>query len=212
MAIELISRGNALGMMRHLPDGIVDFLLTIPPESGSKNKWRSDFALDEFWKQARRIVSENGCIAIIAQPPFSYKIATSAADIFRYEWIIKAKGRPSKSSTGPLLNHASVLIFYKKKPFFNPQPAAIKNSGPAVSDILPFAVALDHPVNIAIYLIKTYTDKNMTVFDPFMGTGATGCGCKITERSFIGFEENENIFKTAVDNISKTKMIGSNSF
>lgn len=51
------------------------------------------------------------------------------------------------------------------------------------------------------YLIKTYTDKGMTVLDNCMGSGTTGLACINTERDFIGIEKEENYFKVSCDRI-----------
>ena len=47
------------------------------------------------------------------------------------------------------------------------------------------------------YLIKTYTNENMTVFDPCMGSGTTGIACKNTNRNFIGIELEDSYFEIA---------------
>lgn len=53
------------------------------------------------------------------------------------------------------------------------------------------------PVALLSYLIKTYTDKGMTVLDNCMGSGSTGIACLDTERVFIGIEKDENYFNIA---------------
>jgi len=58
------------------------------------------------------------------------------------------------------------------------------------------------PIELLQYLIKTYTDEGMTVFDATMGSGSTGVACKNTNRSFIGIEKDENYFKIAEQRIN----------
>ena len=58
------------------------------------------------------------------------------------------------------------------------------------------------PVELMEYLIKTYTNEGMTVFDATMGSGSTGVACKNTNRSFIGIEKDENYFKIAEQRIN----------
>jgi len=58
------------------------------------------------------------------------------------------------------------------------------------------------PIALLEYLIKTYTDEGMTVFDATMGSGSTGVACKNTNRSFIGIEKDENYFKIAEQRIN----------
>ena len=53
------------------------------------------------------------------------------------------------------------------------------------------------PVALLEYLIKTYTDKKMTVLDNCMGSGSTGVAAKNTNRKFIGIELDQNYFEIA---------------
>jgi DNA modification methylase len=53
------------------------------------------------------------------------------------------------------------------------------------------------PIELLEYLIKTYTNKGMTVFDATMGSGSTGVACKNTNRDFIGIEMNDEYYDIA---------------
>ena len=63
-----------------------------------------------------------------------------------------------------------------------------------------------HPTEKTIelfeWLIKTYTNEGMTIFDPCMGSGTTGVACKNTNRSFIGIEKDAEYFKIAEQRIN----------
>jgi site-specific DNA-methyltransferase (adenine-specific) len=58
------------------------------------------------------------------------------------------------------------------------------------------------PVELMEYLIKTYSNETMTIFDPCMGSGTTGVACKNLNRFFIGIEKNEAYFKIAEQRIN----------
>ena len=60
------------------------------------------------------------------------------------------------------------------------------------------------PVALFEYLLKTYSNENMTIFDPCMGSGTTGVACKNLNRKFIGIEKDETYFKIAQDRIAAT--------
>jgi DNA modification methylase len=53
------------------------------------------------------------------------------------------------------------------------------------------------PVELAEYLIKTYTNPGDTVLDNCMGSGTTGVACLNTGRKFIGIEKYEKYFAIA---------------
>ena len=65
----------------------------------------------------------------------------------------------------------------------------------------------DHPTqkpnDLLEYLIKTYTNENDIILDPFMGSGTTGVACKKLNRNFIGIELDKNYFDIAKDRIEK---------
>lgn len=80
-------------------------------------------AVPGLWTHYKRIIKDNGCIALFAQAPFDIKLANSNQSWYRYEWIIQ-KTRPTghlNARRAPLKAHEKVLIFYKKPPTFNPQ-------------------------------------------------------------------------------------------
>lgn len=55
----------------------------------------------------------------------------------------------------------------------------------------------EKPVALLEYLIKTYTNERNLVLDNCMGSGSTIVACIRTNRRYIGFELNEDHFKTA---------------
>lgn len=58
------------------------------------------------------------------------------------------------------------------------------------------------PVTLFEYLLKTYSNEGMTIFDPCMGSGTTGVACKNLKRNFIGIEKDEGYFKIAEQRIN----------
>lgn len=60
------------------------------------------------------------------------------------------------------------------------------------------------PVALFEYLIKTYTNAGETVLDNCIGSGTTAVACINTNRNFIGFENDEEYHKIAMDRITET--------
>lgn len=58
------------------------------------------------------------------------------------------------------------------------------------------------PLDLVKNLILTYSNEGDVVFDPFMGSGTTGLGCKNLNRSFIGCEIFEDYFNIAQSRIN----------
>lgn len=116
-------RGDCLELMKDIPSASIDFIFTDLPYGGTHNSWDKQLDLDNLWQEYKRIIKNHGCIALWAQPPFSFNIASKAMDIYRYEWIIektKATGHLN-SKRMPLKAHESIQIFYKHLPTYNPQ-------------------------------------------------------------------------------------------
>ena len=55
------------------------------------------------------------------------------------------------------------------------------------------------------YLIKTYSNEDMTILDPFMGSGTTGVAAKELGRSFIGIEISPEYYEIAKNRIKNTQ-------
>jgi len=60
------------------------------------------------------------------------------------------------------------------------------------------------PIELLKYLIKTYTNKGMTILDNTMGSGSTGVAAKMLQRNFIGIEKELNYFEIAQKRIDNT--------
>ena len=59
------------------------------------------------------------------------------------------------------------------------------------------------PLSLMKYLILTYSNKEQTVLDPFMGSGTTGVACAELGRGFLGIEINKKYFDIACKRIKE---------
>jgi site-specific DNA-methyltransferase (adenine-specific) len=59
------------------------------------------------------------------------------------------------------------------------------------------------PVELLEYFVKTYSNIEDVILDPFMGSGTTGVACVKTERKFIGIEINEKYFDISCKRIDE---------
>jgi len=62
----------------------------------------------------------------------------------------------------------------------------------------------DHPAQMPIEVMERVIGilpEDLTVIDPFLGSGTTGLACKNLNRDFIGIELDEDYFKIARDRI-----------
>lgn len=115
--------GNCLEILPTLTDNSVDMVLVDLPYGTTACKWDSIIPLDKLWQQYNRICKEDGAMVFTAAQPFTTMLAASNLDNFRYEWIWeKPQGtNPMNAKVMPLKSHENILVFYRKKPVYNPQ-------------------------------------------------------------------------------------------
>lgn len=115
--------GECLEEMAKLDDNCVDMILTDLPYGTTACKWDSIIPLDEMWEQFNRVCKVDGAMVFTAQQPFTTTLAASNLKNFRYEWIWeKPQGtNPMNAKVMPLKSHENILVFYRKKPVYNPQ-------------------------------------------------------------------------------------------
>lgn len=128
-----LMQGDCLEMMKAIPDGSVDMVLTDPPYGTTACKWDSIIDLPLMWEQLKRIIKPNGAIVMTASQPFTSILVGSNLEGFKHEWIWE-KNRGSNFGAAkyqPLKEHESVLVFSKsgKKVSYFPIKEERKGSG-----------------------------------------------------------------------------------
>lgn len=115
--------GDCLNLLPTLESNSVDMVLVDLPYGTTACKWDSIIPLDKLWEQYNRICKENGAMVFTAAQPFTTILAASNLESFRYEWIWeKPQGtNPMNAKVMPLKSHENILVFYRKKPVYNPQ-------------------------------------------------------------------------------------------
>lgn len=89
----------------------------------TKASWDQPVNLEVFWKEANRVLTDNGCVVCTAQFPFTAILAMSNLKNLRYEWIWEKTSATGhlNSKKMPMKAHENILVFYKKLPVYNPQ-------------------------------------------------------------------------------------------
>ena len=72
--------GDCLELMKDIPDKSIDMILADLPFGTTKNHWDSCIDLESLWGGYKRIIKDNGCIALFAQTPFDKVLGTSNLD------------------------------------------------------------------------------------------------------------------------------------
>jgi len=124
-----LMHGDCLDLMKDIPDGSVDAIITDPPYGTTACKWDSVIPFEPMWAQLDRVIKPNGAIVLFGSEPFSSFLRCSNIKNFKYDWIWDKKRitNPMLAKKQPLRQHEVISVFYKKQPTYNPIPY-IKNT------------------------------------------------------------------------------------
>ena len=81
----VLSQGDCLEIMKQIPDGSVDLILTDLPYGTTKCSWDIIIPFDKLWEQYNRIIKPNGAIVLFGQEPFSSLLRTSNIKDYKYD-------------------------------------------------------------------------------------------------------------------------------
>jgi len=118
-----LRQGDCLELMKSIPDGSVDAIITDPPYGTTACKWDSVIPLEPMWERINKLIKPNGAIVLFAQTPFDKVLGYSNLSMLRYEWIWcknLATGHLNAKKM-PLKEHENIIVFYNKLPTYNPQ-------------------------------------------------------------------------------------------
>lgn len=110
--INLI-QGDCLELLKTIPDGSVDLILTDPPYGTTACKWDSVIPFEPMWEQLKRIIKPNGAIVLFGSEPFSSALRMSNIKQYKYDWIWE-KSRPVgifNAKLKPLRSHELISVF-----------------------------------------------------------------------------------------------------
>lgn len=114
---------DCLQGIRQIKDNSIDLILCDLPYGVTRNKKDTPLPLDELWSQYKRIIKDDGVVILTSQFPFSVDLISLNRSWFRYD-LIWDKILPSgflNANRMALKIHEHILVFYKKRPTYNPQ-------------------------------------------------------------------------------------------
>jgi len=116
-----LGRGDCLELMKKIPSGSVDMVLTDPPYGTTACKWDVIIAFEPMWEQLKRITKDNGAIVLFGSEPFSSHLRLSNLKMYKYDWIWeKEKGTGfARSKKQPLRKHELIHTFYNNQPYYD---------------------------------------------------------------------------------------------
>ena len=122
--IEL-KQGDCLELMKDIPDGSVDLVLTDPPYGTTACKWDSVIPFEPMWEQLNRVIKPNGAICLFGNEPFTSCLICSNINGFKYrwDWNKKIPSGMGYAKYRPMQQTEDICVFSKggEKTKYNPQ-------------------------------------------------------------------------------------------
>lgn len=172
--------------------------------------------MNYFFKLLSRTVKNGGSVIVFMA---IIKVETIISIAQKYGFYYKTTGIWHKTNPMPrnmnlhFINSTEAWIYFTKKV----KTGTFNNNNKAFHDFIEVPVTplsekkfgrhpTQKPEKLMRFFIKLLSNEGDCVFDPFMGTGVTGCVSKKMKRNFIGIELNEQYFKIAQKRIEAVKL------
>lgn len=140
-----LMHGDCLEVMRDIPNGSIDMVLTDPPYGTTACKWDSVIPFEFMWEQLKRVTKKNGAIVMTASQPFTSALVMSNIGEFAHTWVWSKRFAANfvQAKRQPLKDHEDVIVFGNngKQPQYFPQmldrDTPIKKGGNKPSKAIP---------------------------------------------------------------------------
>ena len=109
---------DCLEAMKYIADKSIDMVLCDLPygQLGTTAcKWDNVIPFEPLWEQYKRVIKDNGAIALFGSEPFSTKVRVSSFDMYKYDWYWKKKNPNGfqHAKNRPLIAIETISIFSK---------------------------------------------------------------------------------------------------
>lgn len=211
--------GDCLEVMKDIPDGSVDMVLTDPPYRTISGGKKSNVSLSKSMGGNNGKVFKHNDISFSMWVPEVFRILKDNShgyfminfmNLFALQKELTKSGFKIHNLLVWQKNTCTASRWYMKNAeytLFARKGAAKAINDPSSKVVHSFNNPRDkrHPTEKPVGLMEYYIENSSTnldtVFDPFMGSGTTGVAAKKLNRKFIGIELDEMYFNIAKDRI-----------
>lgn len=223
-------RGDCLKLMRDIPDGSIDCIITDPPYKmnhttggctniGMKSRWQGNIKagnavmgfdlntrFSEWLPEAYRVLKDKShCYVFCNDKNLQELLNETTKAGFRESNILVWVKNNACPNRYYMKNCEFVVFLYKG------HARPINNMGSkAAFDCLNISGRVkNHPTEKPTQVLENFvsnsTRRGDLVLDMFMGSGSTGVACVNIGRSFIGIELDEKYFEIAKGRIEQSE-------
>lgn len=195
--------GDCLDVMRQMPDGRVDLVVTDPPYGIGLKYDMYDDTEENWYKLMKNVLPEIIRISKMAILPIGNRYALKwIYDNFPPLWlIIWYKGSTGHRSPIGFNDYEPLLVYKKRKRVIMHDYFQTKCS--------PKQGTYNHPcpkpIEWATWLIARASNQGDLVFDPFIGSGTTDVAADRLGRRFFGCDISETYVGMAIKRLEKDR-------
>ena len=227
MDYDYVEQGDCLELMKKIPDGSIDLVVTDCPyhivAGGCTNKGKgngifqkenasngklfdhNEIEFIEWLPQVFRVLKSNSHCYIMINGRNLKELWETAEQVgFLFQnLLVWEKGNVTPNRY--YMNACEFILMLRKG-----KAKTINNAG--TSNLLKIKNQVgkkyhptEKPIALMELLIENSTNMNEIVLDPFMGSGSTCVAAVNTNRHYIGFELDEKYFQIACDRLDEAE-------
>ena len=210
LPLNKIILGDALKVLKKIPDKSIDLILTDPPYGLNKVGIKNDCDLGLFYSalnDSYRVLKDNSFYITFFSTKFFPKLFVNNPFEYFWNFVLYCPNGRVGSPIG-YSKYMSCIVFKKGEPKMNRRNKDIFVDTPGRM-IEPDEGFIDHPTpkpkTFIAEILKMFSRENDIVLDPFIGSGSTAMACKLTNRKYIGIEIDEKYYQLASKRLKKIK-------
>ncbi len=204
--INKIILGDALSLIKILPNQSIDLILTDPPYGIKKDGIKNSSSLETFYKilpDCDRVLKKDGFfITFFSTKRLPELFLNNPFDYF-WHFVLYCPLSSVRSPIG-FSKFMSCFIFKKGNPKIIAWNKDIFLDSPSKM-VEPDEGYIDHPSpkpkNFLKELLKMFSKEEDLILDPFIGSGSTALACKMLNRKFIGFEIERKYYDLSLNRL-----------
>jgi site-specific DNA-methyltransferase (adenine-specific) len=209
--------GDCLDVLRDLPDGSVDAVVTDPPFGIGFKYSQHDDSPEGYgeWLWSALSLAEAKCKP--GSPVFVWQAMPNVrrfAEWFPREWRLFAacKNFVQMRPTAMQYAYDPVVVWWVpgEKPYSSgtlSRDFFVANTSPSarrgLNDV--HGHPCPRPLDLMLHVVDQWVRPGGTVLDPFAGSGTTGVACVQTGRKFIGVEIDPTYYRIAERRIAEAR-------
>lgn len=200
--INKVICGDCLKLFKKIPDESVNAIITDPPYGLNKEGIYNDVDLSIFYKslpECYRVLKKNGWFITFFSTKFLPKLFENNPFTYFWQIVLYCPEGMVRSPIGTT-KFMSCFVFKKGNPKVIQKDKDIFIDTPGKM-VEPDEGFINHPTPKPKHFIKEvmkmFTEEKDLILDPFIGSGSVAVACKQLNRSFIGFEINQDYVKIA---------------